>query len=65
MIPQPRFRAYTWKTAMQKDTGTPMFTAALFAIARTWKQPSCPSTDEWIKLWYIQTVEHYLTAKKE
>ena len=37
-----------------------MFTAALFTIARTWKQSRCPSTDEWIKkLWYIYTVEYY------
>ena len=37
------------KTIIQKDTSTPMFTAAVFIIARTWKQPRCPSTDEWIK----------------
>ena len=42
-----------------------MFVAALFTIARTWKQPRCPSTDEWIqKLWYIYTVEYYLAMKK-
>ena len=42
------------KTLIQKDTCTSMFTAALFTIAKTWKQPKCPSTDEWIKkLWYI------------
>ena len=35
------------------------FIAALFMIARTWKQPRCPSTDEWIKLWYIYTMEYY------
>ena len=39
---------------------TPMFIAALFIIARTWKQPRCPSADEWIrKLWYIYTMEYY------
>ena len=38
---------------------THVFTAALFTVARTWKQPRCPSTDEWIKLWYIYTMEHY------
>ena len=37
------------ETRIGKDTCTPMFIAALFAIARTWKQPKCPSTDEWIK----------------
>ena len=36
-----------------------MFIAALFTIARTWKQLRCPSTDEWIKLWYIYTMEYY------
>ena len=36
-----------------------MFTAALFTIARTWKQPKCPSTDEWIKMWHISTREYY------
>ena len=40
---------YVDKTCIQKDTCTPMFTAALFTIAKTWKQPKCPSTDEWIK----------------
>ena len=39
---------------------TPVFIAALLTIARTWKQPRCPSTDEWIKkLWYIYTMEYY------
>ena len=37
------------KTLIRKDTCTPMFIAALFTIAKTWKQPKCPSTDEWIK----------------
>ena len=42
-----------------------MFTAALFTIARTWKQPRCPSTDEWIeKLWYINAVEYYVVIKR-
>ena len=41
---------------MQKDTCTPMFIAALFTIATTWKQPKCPSTDEWIKMWYRYTM---------
>ena len=47
------------------DTCTPMFIAALFIIARTWKQPRCPSADEWIrKLWYIHTMEYYSAIKK-
>ena len=42
-----------------------MFIAALFTIARSWKQPKCPSTDEWIKkMWYIYTVEYYLAMKR-
>ena len=41
------------KTIIQKDTCTPIFIAALFTIARTWKQTKCPLTDEWIKMWYI------------
>ena len=50
----------------EKDTYAPMFIAALFTIARTWKQPKCPSTDEWIKkLWYIYTMEYYSAIKKD
>ena len=45
---------------MEKDAHTPMFIEPLFTIARPWKQPGCPSTDEWIKkLWYICTMEYY------
>ena len=50
---------------IERDTCTPMFIAALFIIARTWKQPRCPSADEWIrKLWYIYTMEYFSTIKK-
>ena len=50
---------YPEETIIQIDTCTPMFTAALFTIARSWKQPKCPSTDKWIKkLWYIHTMEY-------
>ena len=46
-------------------TCTSVFIAALFIIARTWKQPRCPSADEWIrKLWYIYTMEYYSAIKK-
>ena len=42
-----------------------MFIAALFTIAKTWKQPQCPETDEWIKkIWYIYTLEYYSAIKK-
>ena len=47
------------ETKIEKDTCIPLFTAALFTIARTWKQPRCSSTEEWIKkLWYIYTIEY-------
>ena len=56
---------YTEKTIIQKDTCTPIFTAILFTIARTWKQPKCPMTDEWIKkMWYIYTMEYYSAMKR-
>ena len=49
----------------RKSTYTPMFTAALCTIAKTWKQPKCPLTDEWIKkMWYIYTMEYYSDIKK-
>ena len=53
------------KTIIQKDTCTPMFIAALFTIGKTWKQPKCPLTDEWIKkIWHICTMEYYSAIKK-
>jgi len=49
----------------KKDTCTPVFIAALFTIAKTWKQPKCPSTEEWIKkMWHIYTMEYYSAIKK-
>ena len=61
----PLSHIYPEKTKIQKDTSTPMFIAALFTIARTWKQPKCPSTDEWIKkMWYIYTMEYYSAIKR-
>ena len=56
---------HTEETRIERDMCTPMFIAALFIIARTWKQPRCPSADEWIrKLWYIYTMEYYSAIKK-
>ena len=55
---------YLEKTVIQKDTCTPTFIAALFTIAKTWNQPKCPLTDEWIKkMWYIYTMEYYSAIK--
>ena len=66
MTQQSHYWAYTQeKTITQKDTCTPMFIALLFTIARSWKQPKCPSTDKWIKkIWYIYTMEYYSAIKK-
>ena len=56
---------YPEETKIEKDTCIPLFIAALFTIARTWKQPRCPSTDDWIKkLWYIYTMEYYSAMKR-
>ena len=56
---------HTEETRIERDTWTPVFTAALFTIARTWKQPKCLSADEWIrKLWYTYTMEYYSAIKK-
>ena len=61
----PLLGIYPEKTIIQKDTCTPMFLAALFTIARTWKQPKFPSTDECIKkMWHIYTMEYYSAIKR-
>ena len=61
----PLLGIHTEETRIERDTCTPMFITALFTIARTWKQPRCPSANEWIrKLWYIYTVEYYSAIKK-
>ena len=55
----PLLGIHTEETRIERDMCTPMFITALFIIARTWKQPICPSADEWIrKLWYIYTMEY-------
>ena len=53
---------YPEKTMIQNDT--PMFIAAVFTIAGSWKQPRCPSTEEWIKKMYIYTMEYYSAIKR-
>ena len=54
----PLLSVYPGKTLIQKST------CALFTIAKTWKQPKSPLTDEWIKMWYIYTMEYYSAIKK-
>ena len=62
-IPLPGI--HTEETRIERYTCTPVFIAALFIIARTWKQPRCPSADAWIrKLWYIYTMEYYSAIKR-
>ena len=61
----PLLGIYPEKTIIQKESCTKMFIEALFTIARTWKQPKCPSTDEWIKkMWHICTMEYYSAIKR-
>ena len=60
----PLLGIYPKETKIEKTTCIPLFIAALFTIARTWKQCSCPLTDEWIKLWYIYTMEYYSAIKR-
>ena len=66
MTQQSHCWAYTLRKPEWKETRVPpVFIAAQFIIVRTWKQPRCPSADEWIrKLWYIYTMEYYSVIKK-
>ena len=60
----PLLGVHTEETRIERDTCTPMFIAAMFIIARTWKQPRCPSADEWIrKWWYIYIMQYYSPIK--
>ena len=64
-IASPLLGTYPDKTFTEKDTRTHMFTAALFTIAKAWKQPKRPLTDEWIKkMWCIYLTEYYSAIKK-
>ena len=61
----PLLDIYPEKTIIQKESCTTVFIAALFTIARWWKQPKCPSTDEWVKkIWHIYTMEYYSAIKR-
>ena len=61
----PLLGIHTEEIRIERDTCTPMFTASLFIIARTWRQPRCPLAEEWIrKLWYIYTMEYYSAIKR-
>ena len=61
----PLLGIYPEKTIIQKNTCTPVFIAALFTMARSWKQPKCPLTDKWIKkMWYIYTMGYYSAIKR-
>ena len=76
MIQQPHSWAYIWRKSYSgKNTCAPKFTAALFTIAKTWKQPKCPSIEEWMwyvynvymyiaYMWYIYTMEYYSATKR-
>ena len=65
MTQQSHYWAYTLRKPKQKESCTTMFTAALFTTTRTWKQPKCPSTDEWInKMWHVYTMEYYPVIKR-
>ena len=62
----PLLGKHTKETRNKRDTCIPMSIAALFAIARSWKQLRCPLTDKWIrKLWYIYTIEYYSAIEKD
>ena len=61
----PLLGIYPEETKIERDACIPLFIAVLFTIARTWKQPRCPLTNEWIKkLWYIYTMKYYLAIKR-
>ena len=60
----PLLGMHTQEARIERDTCAPVFIAALFTIARTWKQPTCPSADKWVsKLWHIYTMEYYSAVK--
>ena len=65
MMLQSHSSEYIWIKLQFKKIHAPLFRAALFTIAKTWKQPKCPSTDKWIKkMWYIYKMEYYSATKR-
>ena len=60
----PLLGIYLEETKVKRDACIPLFIAALFTVARTLKQPRCPSTDEWLELWYIYAMEYYSAIKR-
>ena len=67
MIQQSQSWAYIWtKRSLEKiHAPTPMFMAVLFTRAKTWKQAKCPWTDEWIKMWYMYTMDYHCHKKNK
>ena len=66
MIQQSHYWDYTLRILNHQFKCTPMFIAALFTISKCWKQPKCPSVNEWIKKpWYIYTMEYYAAERKK
>ena len=64
MTQQSHSQTYSLRKPKLKDICIPLFIASLFTVDRTWRQPSCPSTDEWIKKLYIYTMECYSAIKR-
>ena len=65
VIPLRGIYAKKTKSLIRKDICTSKFIAALFIIAKIWKQPKCPSVDEWIKVWYIYTMKYYSAIRRK
>uniref|UniRef100_A0A8D1RT37 Uncharacterized protein n=2 Tax=Sus scrofa TaxID=9823 RepID=A0A8D1RT37_PIG len=63
-IPLQDIHSHNPKTLIRKHTYPPIFIAAVFTTAKTWKQPKCLPTDEWIRMWYLYTMEYYSAIKK-
>ena len=65
MIPLLRLYPKNLESPIQKNICIPLFIAPLFTIAKCWKQPKCPSVNEWFKeMWYIYTMEYYYTEER-